>query len=399
MASLGPSAVSRRRDRALSPGKFSVKTTLGVVGAAFLCTVSLPARQSADDKPNTISNPGVVSAEQQIGADGCAKINSGWLALPVTGGVVDARQITGTQPCSANPFEGITKAGETLIGGTTYQTSTAWVLGDKTIVEGIGRGDPESNNSVIEATATLSGPVLHLASSPIAFEGVRAENLTVDCNNNYNATGVLDNAAQEESGLHHVLILSCTNIGLDIENGSQNSSFSDLEILSAGGSGATRPVIINTSGPIRGIDGITINTWSTPYPEVAMHIGTMGSYTNMHCEGATTCFYVDADDVTLMNVECGSNVRICVSVAPGVQNLTIMGLFSSAPNGILLENNMVGAQVLTNASDGSGVGWYSIGSGSPPTVCSSSASVTCTFKMPDPPPAQSSRFPIRARVP
>jgi hypothetical protein len=125
---------------------------------------------------------------------------------------------------------------------------------------------------------------------------------------------------------------------------------------------------VNTEGPIRGIHGITINTWSQPYPAVAMKIRTMGSYTDMHCEGAATCFYVDADDVTLMNVECGSNVRVCVQIAPGVQNLTVMGLFSSAPNGILIEKNMPGtAPPLTNATDGAGIGWYSIGDGSPPT--------------------------------
>lgn len=353
----------------------------------ILVAVSAPAQQCPQACPG--SQPrGMVSAEQQTGADGCAKINAGWTALPLTGGVVDARQIIGTQPCASDPFDGIEKAGETLIGGATFQTSTGWVLKDKSIIQGIGRGDPESNNSVIEASSTLSGPVLHLASSPIAFEGVRAENLTVDCNNNDNATGVLDNAAQEESGLRHVLILSCTKIGLDIEHGSQNSSFDDLEILSAGSSSATQPVIVNTEGPIRGIHGITVNTWSQPYPAVAMQIRTMGSYTDMHCEGATTCFYIDADDVTLMNVECGSNVRICVQIAPGVQNVTIMGLFSSAPNGILIENNLPGTSpVLTNATDGAGIGWYSIGDGTPPTVCSSSVYVTCTFKRADPTPS------------
>ncbi|HTZ74982.1 MAG TPA: hypothetical protein VMB47_13750 [Candidatus Aquilonibacter sp.] len=329
----------------------------------------------------------MIAADQQPGADGCARVNASWSALPATGGVVDARWITATQPCASDPFEEVAKTGETLLGGATFQTSATWVLGDKSIVQGIGRGDSGSTNTVIQAAPNLSGPVLQLASNNSAFEGVRAKDLTIDCNANQAATGVLNNVAQEESGLRHVLIVGCTKIGLDIEDGSQNSSYDDIEVLSAGSSNSARPVVVNTRGPLRGVHGLTVNTWSEPYPNIAMQIRSMGSYTDMHCEGAFTCFYVDANNVTLVNIECGPNVSTCVLIAPGVRNLTIMGLYSSVSGGVMIENEAVSpAQVLTGATDGYGVGWYAVGDGTPTGVCSSSTYVTCTFRMPAPPP-------------
>jgi hypothetical protein len=334
---------------------------------------------------------GVVSAGQQPDGDDCAKINASWGALPSTGGTVDARQFTGTQACASNPFDGVIKAGNTLLGGTTYQTSRTWVVPGKSVLQGIGRGDSQANNSVIQAASNLLGPVLQLSSGSEAIEGVRAESLTVDCNNDDNVTGVLDNVAQEESGLQHVLIVNCTNIGLDIEDGSQNASFDDIEVLSGGASPSTRPVVVNTTGPLRGIHGITVNTWSLPYPDVAMHIGSMGSYTDMHCEGAVTCFYVTADNVTLMNVECGPNVRVCVEIAPNVRNVTITGVLNTSSGGVIIED-LASRVTLTATGESSGVGWYSIGNGTPAPVCSSSVHVVCTFKMPA--VQERMRFPI-----
>ena len=347
-----------------------------------LCLIPVAARPSAAQQtagPGGTS--GVVSAAQQPDGDDCAKINEGWGALPSTGGVVDAREFTGTQACGSNPFEGVNKAGETMLGGTTYQASRTWVMPGKSILQGIGRGDSEANNTVIQASPNLFGPILQLSSGSAAIEGVRAESLTVDCNNDDSVTGVLDNVAQEESGLRHVLIVNCTNTGLDIEDGSQNASFDDIEVLSGGASPSTRPVVVNTRGPLRGIHGITVNTWSLPYPDVAMRIGSMGSYTDMHCEGAITCFYVTADNVTLMNVECGPNVRVCVQVAPGVRNLTITALLNTSPGSVVIEDAASHVN-LTESGEASGVGWYSIGSGTPAPVCSSSVHVACTFKMP-----------------
>jgi hypothetical protein len=292
------------------------------------------------------------------------------------------------QLCASNPFDGVTKAGLTMIGGATFQTSTTWVLPDKSIVRGIGRGDAGANNSVIQASATLHGPVIQLSQASEAFEGVRAEDLTVDCNGNSSATGVLDDTAQEQSGLTHVMILNCPNIGLDIENGSQNAAFDELEVLAPGSSSTMRPVVINSGGPIRGIHGITVNVWSAPYPNVAMNIGTQGSYTDMHCEGAVTCYYVTANNVTLTDVHCGPRITTCIAVAPGVQNLTITGAYDSVAGSTLLsDQSRVPAQVLSASEEGGGLGWYSVGNGSPSGVCSSSIHVSCTFRMLSPPAA------------
>ena len=346
-----------------------------IAGCALLGGFSACAQSVAP--PN-----GVVSASAQTGADACSKINRSWGTLPGTGGVVDARELLGMQLCGSNPFDGVSKAGLTMIGGATFQTSTAWVLPDKSIVRGIGRGDAGANNSVIQATSSLHGPVIQLAQSSQAFEGVRVEDLTVDCNGNANATGVLDNAAQEQSGLNHVMILNCPNIGLDVEDGSQNASFNELEVMAPGSTSTMRPVVINSGGPVRGIHGVTVNVWSAPYPNVAMTIGTQGSYTDMHCEGAVTCYYVTANNVTLMDVHCGPRVTTCISVAPGVQNLTIMGAYDSvAASTLLSDQSRTPASILSASDEGSGLGWYSIGNGNPSSVCSSSVHIVCTFRM------------------
>ncbi len=347
----------------------------------FLISIDARLSRAQGTGQGAPATSGVVSAAQEPDGDDCAKINEGWGALPSTGGTVDARDFTGAQACGSNPFEGVSKAGETMLGGTTYQASRTWVMPGKSILQGIGRGDSDVNNSVIQATPNLSGPVLQLSSGSAATEGVRAESLAVDCNNDDNVTGVLDNVAQEESGLRHVLIVNCPNTGLDIEDGSQNASFDDIEVLSAGASSSTRPVVVNTSGPLRGVHGITVNTWSLPYPDVAMRIGSMGSYTDMHCEGAITCFYVTADNVTLMNVECGPNVRVCVQIAPNVRNLTITGVLNTTSGSVIIEDAASHVN-LTASGETSGVGWYSIGNGTPAPVCSSSVHVTCTFRMP-----------------
>jgi Right handed beta helix region len=66
-------------------------------------------------------------ADRFAGTDACAKIHSAILALPNTGGVVDARAFHGTQPCASDPFSGgTTVPAQLLLGAATFRLSTGW---------------------------------------------------------------------------------------------------------------------------------------------------------------------------------------------------------------------------------------------------------------------------------
>jgi hypothetical protein len=104
-----------------------------------------------------------------------------------------------------------------------------------------------------------------MGSAPIAM-GVRIENLTVDCNNKLDATGIQNVWSQEESGLRHVLMENCPASGLDVEtSAAQNSGpYEDLEVLNyekcTNCSAATVPIIAKEVAAFRGIRGATINS-------------------------------------------------------------------------------------------------------------------------------------------
>jgi parallel beta-helix repeat protein len=66
-------------------------------------------------------------ADRFAGTDACAKIHAAILALPKTGGIVDARGFHGAQSCSSDPFAGgATPAVELLIGPAKFQLSVGW---------------------------------------------------------------------------------------------------------------------------------------------------------------------------------------------------------------------------------------------------------------------------------
>lgn len=82
--------------------------------------------QSQNLQVQSINN--VQYADQLSGSDMCAKITSGIMNLPATGGTVDARGFQGTQACGSNPFSGVTKPVTLLIGAVKITTSVPWVI-------------------------------------------------------------------------------------------------------------------------------------------------------------------------------------------------------------------------------------------------------------------------------
>jgi hypothetical protein len=317
-------------------------------------------------KPKCIGN--LCFADQYAGVDTCAKITAALVALPATGGIVDARGFQGTQACSANPFSGISKSATVLLGNATFQTIASWVIPNKVSVHGSGRGDSGGNNTSIQAVSGFPAttPVIAFGTSAPSF-GIHVENLQVDCNNQTGAIGVQNVNSQEQTGLRHVTILDCPNIGLDIEtSGAQNSGpYEDLEILNqSGGSAGTLPVVINQVPAFRGLHGATINALgAAAVPTVAIRLDSSGTISDIHCEHTGDCVRVGSIAATssavVTNVNCGPSSTNCVHISNSFanQNIALSGITTSAGNAVVDD-------ILSTTLTDSSVGLYVLGNGS-----------------------------------
>lgn len=239
-------------------------------------------------------------ADQFAGADACAKIAAALADLPSTGGVVDARGITGNQTCAANPFATYTGSGSLWLGNTTITTAATWVIPNKFTVLGNGRGDAGSAGTVIKAGSGFgANPVIKIGSTTIVF-GTRLQNLTVDCNSEANTTGIFSEAMEEQSGIFNVLVSKVSYRGLDLDatntlGGSrmENYRVSDVEVSFAPGvddSAAVGIRLVGGSSAPYEIANVTINGVDAsvaPTNLMTMDGVVRGEYRKIHFEHGT----------------------------------------------------------------------------------------------------------------
>ncbi len=69
-----------------------------------------------------------LAAHDQPGTNAGDKIKAAIAALPSTGGIVDARGLTGAQTCNVNPFAGITTPVTLLLGDVVLSSSVQWKI-------------------------------------------------------------------------------------------------------------------------------------------------------------------------------------------------------------------------------------------------------------------------------
>lgn len=100
--------------------------------------VVLPAQQS-----RVAQNPANFPGE-----DACEKIAAAIAALPARGGIVDARSLTGTQTCKADPFRNAAKPVHLKLGAATISSSGTWIIPSGTTLEGLG---PDQTTLVFQA--------------------------------------------------------------------------------------------------------------------------------------------------------------------------------------------------------------------------------------------------------
>ena len=285
---------------------------------------------------------------------------------------------------AANPFVSLPANifAEVHLMRRTWITNASIIVPNKSLLLGSGRGDAGLSGTVIQSGPLFpsSTPVVQMGSAPIAM-GVRVENLTVDCNNKIGATGVQNKWSQEESGLHHVLILNCPVSGLDVEtSAAQNSGpYEDLEVLNyeicSNCSSATVPIIVKEVTAFRGILGATINSDGARSSGTGIQIDSSGSFTDIHCEHVDSCLLMGSQQatsaVTASNIECGPATLECVifSNAYDSRNLTVLGIVATSGN---LVADQINDKFISLSDVGGSLGMYSVGSGNSHTLITSS---------------------------
>ena len=264
----------------------------------------------------------------------------------------------------------------------TWITNTSIVVPNKSQLLGSGRGDAGSSGTVIQAGPSFphSTSVVQMGSAPIAM-GVRIENLTVDCNNKLDATGIQNVWSQEESGLRHVLMENCPASGLDVEtSAAQNSGpYEDLEVLNyekcTNCSAATVPIIAKEVAAFRGIRGATINSEGAPSPAAGIQIDSSGSFADIHCEHVDSCLIMGSrratSAVTASNIECGPATLECVifSNAYDSRNLTVLGMVATSGN---LVADQINDKIISGSAEGGSLGMYSVGGGNAQPIITTS---------------------------
>ena len=260
-----------------------------------------------------------------------------------------------------------------LFPAGTYAVSGTVVVPSKTEIEGVGRGDASSINTVIKALPNFNGStVVQMGTGPAANFGVQVKNMTIDGSG---TVGIcLSNFySQDLSYGKDLMLTNCGAIALLISSASaQNSGpFENIEIHSGGGSAVTASSIcaqVTGLTSFRGIKGITCDagTGYATRPSVALALDGAGHYSDIHVQHFSTAVSLGsaslaADGVVIENAQFGPDVAtgIAVTAPSGINNqdLTILGVSCVGCTSLLND-----AELGTNITD-SGLGSYLTGNG------------------------------------
>jgi hypothetical protein len=310
----------------------------------------------------------VLYADQFPGSTADAQIAAALAALPSTGGIVDARGLTGAQSCSANPFASYTGSGVLLLGAATFTCSAQWTIPNRFQVYGIGRPATTQQNTVLVAGSNFptGTAVISLGNSPGPNFGVRVENLGVDGNNIVGVIGFQNLYSQEESGWSHVLAYNCAGGNFLVStSAAQNSGpYRDMEALNdsncTNSSSSTIAFQVNGATAFRGIDGLTVNYDGATSPNNAIVTTAAGTYNNIHTESVTVGMQLSGGDFIVSNFQAGPNITTAIDIASGSFNVALFGVLSTTGN--LIVDNVNGNTIVASTEGGS-IGMYVLGNG------------------------------------
>lgn len=293
----------------------------------------------------TVANlNGVIFADQQAGADACAKITTAF----GLGNIVDARNFIGTQTC-AGTFS-LSSPGQVLLLGnyTLVVASTALVNQSNVHIYGIG------NDSVIKAAGGFAAntPVVEISStgtsSPTTVEGVK-----IDCSSITNGIGGENLGGQELSGFINDIAANCTKYGFWYEGIGAQNSYGEKLMVETAGTGAIGVYVHNA--PIRGISNLTVTSNDGNTPADCMVIdGSSGTYSGIH------------NDKCTIGIDIGPTMPVNISLIS-----TVTG-GSTAPTNIKIENTAGNRVILAGISCNGGTAAGNIVDvldGSPTSAC------------------------------
>jgi hypothetical protein len=215
----------------------------------------------------------LVGATSSGSGDICARINSVLSATGFKAGtVVDARGfLTGTtQPCAANPFNGITTPSTVLLPTGSITISATWVLPDQTQIIGAGR----TNTSLVVSVGFSPTVMIQMGSSTVCpsggCTGVGISDLRLDGqptnSTALNVIGIQNENSQAGSYVSHVAFHYVEGTSLDIETSGANDSGPYTDLAPSAGVAncsdscaptATTACVIIKNAQTRGIHGIT----------------------------------------------------------------------------------------------------------------------------------------------
>jgi len=379
-----------------------------VVSVVIAFRAPLQAQSLTPGQP-IIANPSSIpitdglfwDANQFSGSDMCAQIYAAWEAAMATGvasATIDARGITGTQSCAANPFPHLA-TGKLLLGNTLIITTATWQVPTRTHVEGLGVSELDSgrtSNTILRAGSSAADPVLQLGNSKDTSFDVQVKSLTVDAYG-LATTGVLNNSSYEGTTLENVNIYNATLYGLLIgqydaqHSGGGSGPYRNINVqynsrCSSCGRGTTGILIetvLNQPGmPVRGLDNITVSGNGTLGKSLGSCIAVIGwpvQITNSHVEFCTTGIQIGAPgSIKTSNVEV-QNVStdpfngwdVTITNASDIFLIGIIGFGNK-----VLQDNVTNNQIMGHGKGISPLGFYLLGDGPNPAVISTAAKVS-----------------------
>lgn len=287
-------------------------------------TISTSEAVSLTGTLTALNLNGRCEALGQTGADEGAKIAACIVALGSSGGVVDARGITGVQTSVANPFASQTGPISLLLGPVTITTGATWApqsnLG--TTMTGI-----DSTQTVLKASTNLNAPVIDVN----GFNNFYINNMTVDGNmaNQSLTTGLVDGIHVKNSSVFRCLNVTVQNTAahgyffetgfsdVDFTNCSGNASINGTELLIGNGAGTSGSRITITKG----------------------HFDNSAGRNGVFSTGVIT-------DLKIIGVSGTDDGDTCVEIGDGTIGYQVVGvnctLWNSGSTGILLRSSQDG---------------------------------------------------------
>jgi hypothetical protein len=210
--------------------------------------------------------------------------------LPTSGGVIDARGISGTTAltCTTSPWAGITNPPPATIllpatGGASPNPiiiPSTWFLPPNTHLIGEGDGIPSSTSTpgttIQAATSFTSGTAMisfgQSALCTAACTGVSVKNLTLD-GQGQSVHGIDNGFSQDLSYVDHVGLYRILGTGLSVSGNAKNSGpYSNITFDLGGLSGTSSTVCANINGlsGTRGIHGLSCTSESNDPPAAVL---------------------------------------------------------------------------------------------------------------------------------